>query len=70
MLDRYFTLEDPRRLEPAERELYVETVLDSKLLLRGFVDRLDVSPDGRLRVVDYKSGRSPASVSRPRRCSR
>ena len=54
VLDRYFTLEDPRRLEPAERELYVETVLDSRLLLRGFVDRLDVSPDGLIRVVDYK----------------
>lgn len=59
VLDRYFALEDPRQLEPAERELYVETVLDSRLLLRGFVDRLDVAPDGRIRVVDYKSGRSP-----------
>ncbi len=59
VLDRYFTLEDPRRLEPAERELYVEALLDSRLLLRGFVDRLDEAPDGRLRVVDYKSGRSP-----------
>ena len=48
-----------RRLEPAERELYVETLLDSRLLLRGFVDRVDVSPDGRIRVVDYKTGRSP-----------
>ena len=56
---RYFALEDPRRLEPAERELYVETLLDSKLLLRGFVDRLDVAPDGAIRVVDYKTGRSP-----------
>ena len=54
VLDRYFDLEDPRRLEPAERELYVETLLESKLLLRGFVDRLDVAPDGALRVVDYK----------------
>jgi putative RecB family exonuclease len=59
VLDRYFTLEDPRRLEPAERELYVEALLDSKLLLRGFVDRLDEAPDGRLRVVDYKTSRSP-----------
>ncbi len=59
VLDRYFTLEDPRRLEPAERELYVETLLDSKLLLRGFVDRVDIAPDGAIRVVDYKSGRSP-----------
>ena len=61
-LERYFTLEDPRRLEPAERELYVETVLDSKLLLRGFVDRLDIAPTGEVRVVDYKTGRSPGEA--------
>jgi putative RecB family exonuclease len=61
VLDRYFQLEDPRSLEPSERELYVEAVLDSRLLLRGFVDRLDVAPDGALRVVDYKSGKAPAA---------
>lgn len=54
VLARYFDLEDPRRLEPAERELYVEALLDSRLLLRGFIDRVDVAPDGRIRVVDYK----------------
>lgn len=59
VLERYFTLEDPRRLEPAERELYVEALLDSGLLLRGFIDRLDVAPNGMVRVVDYKTGRSP-----------
>ncbi|WP_432478417.1 RecB family exonuclease [Nocardioides sp. GXQ0305] len=58
VLDRYFSLEDPRLLEPAERELYVEALLDSRLLLRGFVDRLDVAPDGRIRVVDYKTGKA------------
>ncbi len=58
-LERYFTLEDPRRLEPAEREVYVEALLDSRLLLRGFVDRVDVAPDGAVRVVDYKTGRAP-----------
>ena len=55
----YFDLEDPRRLEPAERELYVEALLDSKLLLRGFVDRIDIAADGAVRVVDYKTGHSP-----------
>ncbi|MFP5335617.1 MAG: RecB family exonuclease [Actinomycetes bacterium] len=58
-LERYFSLEDPTRLEPAERELYVETVLESKLLLRGFIDRIDVAPTGEIRVVDYKTGRAP-----------
>src|SRR4051794_31986205 len=62
VLTRYFMLEDPSRLEPAERELYVEALLDSKLLLRGFVDRIDVAPDGAIRVVDYKSGRSPGEM--------
>lgn len=58
-LERYFSLEDPTRLEPADRELYVETVLDSRLLLRGVVDRVDVAPTGEVRVVDYKTGRAP-----------
>lgn len=59
LVDRWFTLEDPTRLEPAEREMYVETVLDSGLTLRGYVDRLDVAPSGDLRVVDYKTGKAP-----------
>ncbi|NED94219.1 PD-(D/E)XK nuclease family protein [Phytoactinopolyspora alkaliphila] len=60
LVQRYFTLEDPQRLEPAERELYVETTLDSGLRLRGYVDRLDRAPaTGELRVVDYKTGKAP-----------
>lgn len=59
LLARYFTLEDPNRLQPAERELVVRTELDDGLELRGVVDRLDVAPDGAMRVVDYKTGRSP-----------
>lgn len=55
----YFALEDPQRLEPAERELYVETVLESRLLVRGFVDRLDIAPTGEIRIVDYKTGKAP-----------
>lgn len=61
LLERWFTLEDPTRLEPAERELYVETEVDG-LILRGYVDRLDVAADGRMRVVDYKTGRSPSEL--------
>ncbi|HEY0933333.1 MAG TPA: PD-(D/E)XK nuclease family protein [Trebonia sp.] len=55
----YFKLEDPRRLEPAQREWYVETELASGLRLRGYVDRLDATPAGDLRVVDYKTGKVP-----------
>lgn len=61
LLQRWFGMEDPRALEPEARELYVETELDSGLVLRGYVDRLDVTPDGRMRVVDYKTGRAPAA---------
>ena len=28
--------------------------------MRGYVDRLDVAPAGQMRVVDYKTGRSPS----------
>jgi putative RecB family exonuclease len=62
LLDSYFTLEDPRRLDPAEREAFVEVVLPGGLRLRGIVDRLDVAPSGDLRVVDYKTGRSPGEA--------
>jgi putative RecB family exonuclease len=59
LLEGYFTLEDPRRLEPAERESMVEATVGDGLRLRGIIDRLDVSPAGDIRVVDYKSGGAP-----------
>lgn len=59
LVERWFTLEDPTRLEPADRELYVETVLESGLRLRGFIDRVDVAPTGEVRIVDYKTGKAP-----------
>jgi putative RecB family exonuclease len=58
-LTGYFRLEDPRRLEPEQREWYVEAALPSGLKLRGYVDRLDVSAAGDIRVVDYKTGKVP-----------
>lgn len=59
LLDAYFALEDPRRLEPEARELLVETELASGLPLRGYVDRVDVAATGEVRVVDYKTGAAP-----------
>jgi putative RecB family exonuclease len=59
LVERWFTLEDPTRLEPAERELFVEAQLDSGLKLRGIIDRVDVAPTGEVRIVDYKTGKAP-----------
>ncbi len=59
LLDGYFAVEDPRRIEPAERESLISTLVDGELLIRGYIDRLDVSPAGDLRVVDYKTGGAP-----------
>jgi ATP-dependent helicase/nuclease subunit B len=33
-----------------------------ELRLRGFIDRIDRGPDGRLRVIDYKAGSTPISA--------
>lgn len=59
LVERWFTLEDPTRLEPAERELFVEAELESGLKLRGIIDRVDVAPTGEVRIVDYKTGKAP-----------
>ncbi len=60
LLHTYFGLEDPTRLRPQACEMRVEVDLAEQVPARGFIDRLDVSPDGLIRVVDYKTGRSPA----------
>ncbi|MFX4287158.1 RecB family exonuclease [Janibacter sp. G349] len=59
LVERWFTLEDPSRLEPSRREVKVEVEVDG-LTLRGIIDRVDVAPTGEVRIVDYKTGRSPS----------
>ncbi|MEI8081930.1 MAG: PD-(D/E)XK nuclease family protein [Actinomycetes bacterium] len=60
LLHSYFSMEDPTRLEPEARELRVEVQLEDGPPLRGIIDRLDAAPGDLLRVVDYKTGRSPS----------
>lgn len=59
LIDRYFDLEDPNNLEPAEREVHVEYQQSNGLLLHGYIDRLDQADTGEIRIVDYKTGKSP-----------
>lgn len=66
LLSVYFAMEDPRALNPEALEVRVSHVMENAsddgepVELRGIVDRLDVSPTGALRVVDYKTGRAPS----------
>lgn len=71
LLDGYFQLEDPRRLQPHACELRVEAEIAPNgeaepVLLRGFIDRLDVAETGEIRIVDYKTGTAPREVGEAR----
>ena len=59
LLDTYFAMEDPNRLEPFAREMALSVEISTDFSIRGFIDRVDKSPQGAIRVVDYKTGRSP-----------
>ena len=59
LLANYFNLEKPETFEPSFRELHLEFDLDANLYLHGYVDRLDVAPTGEVRIIDYKTGKSP-----------
>ncbi|MBX9389712.1 RecB family exonuclease [Streptomonospora nanhaiensis] len=59
LIGRYFEMEQPQRLEPHKREMRLDVTLESGLRLRGYLDRLDVAPTGQIRIVDYKTGKSP-----------
>lgn len=59
MVDRYFTLEDPRTIRPVGVEMMLEAELDG-VVVRGIIDRLEEDEHGQLVVTDYKTGRTPA----------
>ncbi|MDR0366518.1 MAG: PD-(D/E)XK nuclease family protein, partial [Bifidobacteriaceae bacterium] len=61
LVESYFALEDPQLVQPVASELLIEAPLADGPLLRGYVDRLDPADStGNLKIVDYKTGRSPA----------
>jgi putative RecB family exonuclease len=59
LVQRYFQLEDPRRIEAIGLELSLDATVDG-VRLRGIIDRLDLDADGELIVTDYKTGSVPS----------
>ena len=59
LLSSYFSLENPASFESTFRELHLEKDMSEEIYLHGYVDRLDVAPTGEVRIVDYKTGKSP-----------
>ena len=59
LLQNYFGLEQPHTFESTYRELHLERNLSDEMYLHGYVDRIDVAPTGQVRIVDYKTGKSP-----------
>jgi putative RecB family exonuclease len=58
LVRNYFALEDPNEVNPVGVELTLEARVGT-VRLRGIIDRLDLTPDGELVVIDYKTGRAP-----------
>jgi putative RecB family exonuclease len=59
LLHNYFRIEDPNAVRTVGVELGLETRIGD-MVLRGIIDRLDVTEDGELVVIDYKTGRAPS----------
>jgi putative RecB family exonuclease len=59
LVANYYALEDPSRIQPKSTEELIEFDLSDDLKIKGYVDRIDESPQGWLRINDYKTGKSP-----------
>lgn len=58
VIANYLALEDPVSAAPLHRELEMAENL-GEISVRGILDRLDARPDGRLVIIDYKTGAAP-----------
>jgi len=60
LLANYFRIEDPNAVRTVGVELGLEASIGG-MVLRGIIDRLDLTDDGELVVIDYKTGRAPSA---------
>ncbi len=58
MIERYFTMEDPRTITSEGIEMRVGVTIEDTPLF-GILDRLDRDEQGNLIIVDYKTGSLP-----------
>jgi len=58
LLANYFSIEDPTSFDPLDRELDMLEELEG-ITIRGILDRMEETPDGRLVITDYKTGKAP-----------
>ncbi|MGC5245840.1 RecB family exonuclease [Gordonia sp. DT219] len=61
LIANYYRMENPTAFDAAAVEEHVEIEADD-VLMRGFIDRIDIAPTGEIRVVDYKTGRAPGEA--------
>lgn len=59
LLESYFQLENPQSFHPTHMESHLELEPSGEIQLHGYVDRIDIAPTGEVRIVDYKTGKSP-----------
>jgi putative RecB family exonuclease len=68
LVRRYFQLEDPAGVRPIGLECMVSMPLGAvgpggnPVLLRGIIDRLELSAEGDLVITDYKTGATPSET--------
>lgn len=58
LLANYFAIEDPKKVDPHDREMDMTEDLDG-IVIRGILDRIDRDADGQLVITDYKTGKAP-----------
>lgn len=59
IVNRYFEYEDPATVNTMGVELRMKYRTEKGAVLHGVIDRLDMLADGRIRALDYKTGKAP-----------